>query len=108
MDVSANCIFDTGASGNSTTGLDERGPCHKRVHQIMAKANKELINIVSFLVKYQWFYCFYSEHHYDTELIKVKSMHRSGTEAIRNTKRTYGQLFTKRWTLSNRNGTKNI
>ena len=62
--------------------------------------------------------------------IKVKSMQRSGTEAIRtqlqpskpkreityitnsqNTKRTYGQqseqLFPKRWQLSNRNQTKN-
>ena len=62
--------------------------------------------------------------------IKVKSMQRSGTEAIRtkimpskqkreitnitnsqNTKRTYGQtseqLFPKRWEFSNRNRTKN-
>ena len=63
-------------------------------------------------------------------LVKVKSMQRSGTEAIRtqiqpskpkreitnitksqNIKRTYGQpseqLFPKRWQLSNRNRTKN-
>ena len=62
-------------------------------------------------------------------LIKVKSMQRSGTKAIRtqpskpkrkitnitdiqNTKRTYyqpsEQLFSKRWPLSNRNRTKKI
>ena len=73
--------------------------------------------------KYNIILCFYQK-------IKVKSMQRSGTEAIRNqlqpskskreitnitnsqnTKRTYGQpseqLFPKRWSLSNRNRTKN-
>ena len=67
---------------------------------------------------------------FESVIKKVKSMQRSGTEAIRtqiqpskpnreitnitnsqNTKRTYGQpseqLFPKRWQLSNRNGTKN-
>ena len=76
-------------------------------------------------------FCYSSLRHQVMGMIKVRSMQRLGTEAIRtqlqpskpkreitnitnsqNTKKTYGQpseqLFPKRWPLSNRNRTKII